>query len=126
MSASKGRLMGKWVGCLLTCWVSISAIAQMPSGMLEQQRSVVKIHTTSTSYDYFTPWRLMNSRQGSGSGAVIEGKRILTNAHVVADASYVQVQKHGQARRFTAIVDRVAHEADLALLRVEDERFLRA
>ncbi|MFL2855136.1 MAG: hypothetical protein ACJZ8E_01970, partial [Pseudohongiellaceae bacterium] len=56
--------------------------------------SVIKIYTTQAAPDYFTPWRLLTPRQTSGSGAVISGNRILTNAHVVANASYVQAQKH--------------------------------
>ena len=88
--------------------------------------SVVKIYTTQAVPDYFTPWRLLSPRQSTGSGAVIhvmEGKRILTNAHVVADASYVQAQRHNDARRYQARVVFVSHEADLALLSVDEEGF---
>ena len=86
-------------------------------------KSVVKIYTTKAAPDYFAPWRLLTPRQSTGSGAVITGERILTNAHVVADASYVQAQKHNDARRYLARVVFVSHEADLALLRVEEESF---
>ena len=58
------------------------------------QDSVIKIYTTQAAPDYFTPWRLLTPRQSSGSGSVIKGNQILTNAHVIANASYVQAQKH--------------------------------
>ncbi len=85
--------------------------------------SIVKIYTTRAAPDYFTPWRLMAPRQSSGSGAVIDGGRILTNAHVVADASYLQVQKHNDTRRHQARVSFVSHDADLALIAVDDADF---
>src|SRR5690606_37167726 len=71
--------------------------AQVPGELVDIQQiesSIIKIYTTSAAPDYFTPWPLMNPSQSSGSGAVISGNRILTNTHVVANASYVQVQKH--------------------------------
>ena len=85
--------------------------------------SVVKIYATQAAPDYFTPWRLLSPRQSTGSGAVIAGELILTNAHVVANASYVQAQKHNDARRYQARVVSVSHEADLALLTVDEEGF---
>ncbi len=78
------------------------------------QDSVIKIYTTQAEPDYFTPWRLLTPRQSSGSGSVISGNRILTNAHVVANASYVQAQKHNDPQRYQARVLFVSHEADLA------------
>lgn len=87
------------------------------------KQAVIKIHTTRAAPDYFTPWRLLNLEQSSGSGAVISGKRILTNAHVIADARYLQVQKHADPKKYLAKVAFVSHEADLALLTVNDEHF---
>ncbi|MGB4247980.1 MAG: trypsin-like peptidase domain-containing protein, partial [Pseudohongiellaceae bacterium] len=87
------------------------------------ESSIVKIYTTSAAPDYFTPWRLLTPTQSSGSGSVISGNRILTNAHVVANASYVQVQKHNDPNRYTARVLFVSHASDLALVTVDDPAF---
>ncbi|SHF24929.1 serine protease, S1-C subfamily, contains C-terminal PDZ domain [Microbulbifer donghaiensis] len=87
------------------------------------KRSIIKIYTTAAAPDYFNPWALLNPKQLSGSGAVISGKRILTNAHVVANGSFIQVQRHGDAQKFRAQVQFVSHDADLALLTVEDDSF---
>lgn len=89
------------------------------------QNAVVKIHTTAAAPDYFTPWRLLNAKQSSGSGAVIADNRILTNAHVIADARYIQAQKHGDPRKYLAKVVFVSHEADLAILEVESAEFFK-
>lgn len=99
-----------------------SALAQ-PADLQEIEDSVVKIYTTQAAPDYFTPWRLLNPRQSSGSGSVIEGNLILTNAHVVANASYVQAQKHNDPQRYQARVTFISHEADLALITVDDPDF---
>ncbi|MEX2963334.1 S1C family serine protease [Microbulbifer sp. TYP-18] len=87
------------------------------------KRSIIKIYTTAAAPDYFNPWALLNAKQLSGSGAVISGQRILTNAHVVANGSFIQVQRHGDAQKFRARVQFVSHEADLALLSVDDDSF---
>lgn len=87
------------------------------------ENSIVKIYTTSAAPDYFTPWRLMNPSQSTGSGSLISDRRILTNAHVVADASYVQVQRHNDPQRYVAEVLFVSHASDLALLTVSDQAF---
>ncbi|WP_243748836.1 S1C family serine protease [Pseudomaricurvus alcaniphilus] len=110
---------------LLACGLLASGLARaaVVSGVEQLKDAVVKIHTTSTPPDYFTPWRLLNASQGSGSGAVISGKRILTNAHVVADATYIQAQKHGDPKKYLARVAFVSHEADLAILEVEEASF---
>lgn len=97
--------------------------AQLDESLRDIESSIIKIYTTSAAPDYFTPWRLMNPSQSSGSGAVIRNKRILTNAHVVADASYVQVQKHNDAERYQARVEFISHASDLALIIVDDESF---
>lgn len=109
---------------LLTLAVMLSntANAQL-SEIRDIEDSVIKIYTTQAAPDYFTPWRLLTPRQSSGSGAVIIGNRILTNAHVVANASYVQAQKHNDPRRYQARVTFVSHEADLALITVDEPGF---
>jgi S1-C subfamily serine protease len=101
-----------------------SLSAQSAESELEAiQDSVIKIYTTQAAPDYFTPWRLLTPRQSSGSGSVIAGNRILTNAHVVANASYVQAQKHNDPKRYLARVVFVSHDADLALITVDEEGF---
>lgn len=85
--------------------------------------SIVKIYVTQSGPDYLNPWRSGGNEQISGSGCVISKKRILTNAHVVADAKFIEVRLHGQSKRYKAKVMHVAHEVDLALLTVEDSEF---
>jgi hypothetical protein len=57
------------------------------------------------------------------SGFVIAGQRILTNAHVVANQTFVLVRKHGTSTKYRAEVEAVGHECDLAVLKVPNEDF---
>lgn len=108
--------------CLCLLSLTFSASGQVTE-ISDIEDSVVKIYTTSAEPDYFTPWRLLTPRQSSGSGTVIEGNLILTNAHVVANASFIQAQKHNDPDRFQAEVVFVSHESDLALITVSDQSF---
>jgi S1-C subfamily serine protease len=54
---------------------------------------------------------------------VIEGKRILTNAHVVLYASQVQVQANAAGDKILATVEAIAPGIDLAVLKLDDASF---
>ena len=86
-------------------------------------QSVVMIMTVRQEYDFSAPWKKGNMAQGAGSGFIIEGHRILTNAHNVANERYIEVKKQNLAQRFPAKVEFVGHDCDLALLTVEDPAF---
>ena len=45
---------------------------------------------------------------------------MLTGAHVVANATFLQVQKVSDPNKFVARVEAICHDADLALLAIED------
>jgi S1-C subfamily serine protease len=86
------------------------------------ESSIVKIFTVSKIPNYFTPWN-SNLNRSHGSGTIIQGNRILTNAHVVANETFIEVKRHGDTTRYEAKVEFISHQADLALLRVKDESF---
>jgi len=84
--------------------------------------SVVRVFTVASSPSYMHPWMSFPG-ESSGSGCVIKGKKILTNAHVVSDQTVVMVRKQSSPDKFKARVVAVSHECDLALLAVEDDAF---
>ena len=87
------------------------------------QDAIVKIYVVNNEPDYYSPWRMLDTDNLSGSGAIISGNQILTNAHVIANYTFVQVRRYGKAKRFKARVVSISHETDLALLTVDDEEF---
>ncbi len=86
-------------------------------------QAMIKIYTNSVAYNYYLPWSTDAPMESSGSGCVVHGNMILTNAHVVTDETYLQVRKEGDPRKYRAVVVAVSHEADLALITVSDESF---
>jgi len=96
---------------------------QSINGESALKESIVKVYTVYNKPDYFNPWRMFGAHRINGSGCIISGNRILTNAHVVADHTFIQVRRYGQAERYRAKLLSVSHDADLALLTVEDKAF---
>ena len=86
--------------------------------------SIVKIFTVSKTTNYMEPWNSSIERS-SGSGSIISSNRILTNAHVVANETFVEVKKYGDTKRYQAKVLEVSHDTDLALLEVTDKDFFK-
>jgi len=84
---------------------------------------VVKIHAVHHTPDVLRPWTKNSPQQVKGSGVVIEGKRILTNAHVVRYASQIYVQPNQSAERISARVEAITPSMDLAILKLDDESF---
>jgi len=84
------------------------------------KQAIVKIYTVAKIPNYQAPWSSA-MRSSTGSGAIIEGGYILTNAHVVANQAFMEVQRYGERKRYIAKVYAVSHQADLALLKVEDK-----
>jgi S1-C subfamily serine protease len=85
--------------------------------------SVVYIQVYRSPADWSTPWRQEQVSAVSGSGFCIEGGRILTNAHVIADARQILVRRPDQASPYVATVETAGDDCDLAVLRVADPAF---
>ena len=84
---------------------------------------MVKIGVFSVSYDWKAPWRTFPVRRSSGTGFLISKGRIITNAHVIADARQVLVKRNLDADPYLARVVAVGDDCDLALLEVQDPKF---
>jgi S1-C subfamily serine protease len=87
------------------------------------ENSVVKIFATARYPDLYRPWTKQPPREGTGTGVIVAGQRILTNAHVVAYASQIQVQPNQSGDKYTATVEAYSTAMDLAVLRIDDETF---
>ncbi|TVR16893.1 MAG: serine protease [Planctomycetota bacterium] len=110
--------------CVLTLLhfgVALLAVEELES---DPRDSLFKIFTVATKPDYRQPWAMQQPGQGTGSGALLDNGLIITNAHVIADATFIQVRRHGQPQRHRVHVVAVDHASDLALLRPEDESIL--
>ncbi|MBN2020911.1 MAG: trypsin-like peptidase domain-containing protein [Sedimentisphaerales bacterium] len=93
------------------------------AGLGTMEKSVVMIRSAGQEFDYVTPWKPKAMAQGVGSGFIIDGNRVMTNAHNVSNNKYVELQKEGVAKRFPARVAFIGHDCDLAILEVGDSSF---
>ncbi len=89
----------------------------------DPERSVIQIFTFSQPPIWDAPWRFEAVRRMGGSGFVIKGKRIMTNAHVVSWGREIIVRKYQDPKPYVAEVEYVGHDCDLAVLTVADESF---
>ncbi len=92
---------------------------------VEISKSLIRIEATSQEPNYKTPWSPGDVSSGVGAGFVVDGKRIMTNAHVVSNARFLTISKEGDPNPYLAKVLHIAHDCDLALLTVENPAFFK-
>ena len=81
---------------------------------------VVRVFATSQDPDFDGPWQARTPSNSTGSAVVIGPGLLLTGAHVVANATFMQIQKLSHPDKAIARVKAVSHDCDLALLEVFD------
>ena len=103
------------------CLVLTPVMGRGEDDALKINKSVVKIVANQQIRDYFRPWSRSAAREATGSGVVISGKRILTNAHVASYASQIFVQFDKSGEKLAASVVAKAAGIDLAVLKLDEE-----
>jgi S1-C subfamily serine protease len=94
----------------------------LPEGS-EPEKSVVQIFTEYVAPNWAAPWIFDLPRRASGTGFLIDGNRIMTNAHVVAWTTQLVVRRYHDPKPYFARVEFVAHDIDLAVIKVDDPDF---
>jgi S1-C subfamily serine protease len=124
---SKDRRISRSRRRLLAATLVLAALAARPAAAQTTadsvENSVVKVFSTVLYPDPYRPWTKKAPSEISGSGVVIEGRRILTNAHVVLYASQIQVQANQAGDKISASVEAIAPGIDLAVLKLDDASF---
>jgi len=101
--------------------VPVPIAPPQPNGPI--QKSLVRITATEVAPDYRAPWNAGMLGRGIGAGFVIDGDRVMTNAHVVSNSRYLTVERDGDPDKYPAKVLFVAHDCDLALITVDSPNF---
>jgi S1-C subfamily serine protease len=114
------KMGNRYAVWILAVWSGLSAVL---AGAAEPEKSVVQIFTFSQPPVWEAPWRSEPVRRSGGTGFVIKGKRIMTNAHVVSWARQILVKRYQDPRPCMARVVFIGHDCDLALLEVDDAGF---
>lgn len=90
------------------------------------RRSVVKVMASADPPDFEQPWQTRGVVNSTGSGVIVKtrrGPRVLTNAHVIEHAVFIELWRLGRPGKFVAHPEGIGHDCDLALLKLEDEAF---
>ncbi|HEY7314993.1 MAG TPA: trypsin-like peptidase domain-containing protein [Gemmataceae bacterium] len=115
----------KWTTALIVPALLLAAGVCRADSKTENdiRRSVVRISASQRYPNLLKPWMKNNPREVAGTGVVLDGQRILTNAHLVAYAKQIYVEPYQSSDKLAATVERIAPGIDLALLKVEDATF---
>ena len=103
--------------------INKTSIAVKKNNIRKFKTSIIKIFAMRSRPNYNQPWQNYPQRSSTGSGFVISGNRILTNAHIVANQTFLMVRKPGLQKKYIAKLEVVGHECDMAILKVDDPEF---
>jgi S1-C subfamily serine protease len=101
---------------LVPILLAICPAAALSAGR-QPERSVVRIVNHIQRANWAAPWDTARVSEASGSGFVIQGGMVMTNAHVVSDSRLLLLYLDNDPRPRQAEVVQVGHDCDLALLR---------
>lgn len=88
-------------------------------------KALVKIYSAHQAYNYSAPWQYGQSFNSTATGFIIDGNRIITNAHAVLNSKFLQVRKDGDSKKYEAKVKFVSEDYDLALVEIDDKNFFK-
>ena len=108
--------------------VLIGSVLLMAAGIFAAENNplngIVKLEVRTSTPNCLAPWQQVMDAS-TGSGVVIGNRRILTNAHNIANSTIITVRKHNTDTIYTAKVEFVDHGCDLATLLVNEPEFYR-
>jgi hypothetical protein len=87
--------------------------------------SLVRVNSTNQAFDFFRPWTKKAPFLRRGLGVVLPGGQILVTAELVANRTYVELEKAGSAEKSPAEIIVIDYDCNLALLRPADSNFLK-
>lgn len=89
-----------------------------------QPLAVVRVNGTTQAYDFFRPWAKKPAVTRRALGVILPGNKVLVTAEMVANKSYIELEKAASGEKVAAKLLAVDYEANLALLAPEDSKFL--
>jgi S1-C subfamily serine protease len=103
--------------------VALLGLSPGPAWPAEPRDCVVKVMASIREPDLLRPWMKQDEEKTVGTGVIIEGKQILTSAHLVLYATEVYVQAKPGSEKVEAKVKALGPDVDLALLSVDASFF---
>jgi S1-C subfamily serine protease len=115
------------VGLAQTPKVAVPAVVKpttIATAVKPKEVSLVRVNVTGQPYDYTRPWQKKAPFSKRALGAVLSKGRVLVTADLVANQNYVELERAETGEKSAAEVVVVDYEANLALVRPTDEKFL--
>ncbi len=118
-------LRARWLLAVIAFLLATIAAASAAPEEQELEKSVVRILNFSQWPVWSQPWKSSPIQQSSGTGFLVDGKMIMTNAHVVSWSKQLLVFRSDDPKAYLARVKFIGHDCDLAVIEAEDENFYR-
>ncbi len=94
--------------------------AEEPAPEIGLEESLIRVNVTAQAYNYYQPWEKGKPTTRRGLGVVLEKGQVLVTAQIVANATYVELEKPVSGEKATGRVAVVDYEANLSLIELED------
>ena len=92
-------------------------------GFGDVSKALVKVYSSHQIFNYNSPWQYGEGFNSTATGFIIDGNKIITNAHAVINSKFLQIRKDGDSKKYKALVKFISEEYDLALIEMEDKSF---
>jgi S1-C subfamily serine protease len=92
----------------------------------DDKLSVLRVNVTNQPWDFLRPWGKRSPYSRRAVGAVLPDHRVLVTAELVANANYLEFETPDGSQKSPASIVTVDYEANLAVLKADDEKFLDA
>ena len=97
----------------------------LPSPVSKEQRAcVVRVNVTDQPYDFMHPWSKRAPVSRRALGVVLSKERVLVTGELVANASFVELERAEDGEKMAAQIDVVDYQANLAIIRPVNPSFL--
>ena len=95
--------------------------SQLLHAAQEIEDSVVKVFAAKQSHNYNEPWKSNGVVRSFATGFMIDDNRILTNAHAVSNARYIQVRFGNNPKKRDVELEYISDDFDLAVLKFKNK-----
>lgn len=96
-----------------------------PIVMAMTNDSLVRVNSTGQAYDFFRPWGKKAPFMRRGLGVVLPDHQVLVTAELIANHTYVELEKAATAEKTPAEVTVIDYDSNLALLKPVNPDFLK-
>lgn len=90
----------------------------------EQRACVVRVNVTDQPYDFMRPWSKRAPVSRRALGVVLPNHRVLVTGELVANASFVELERAEDGEKMAAEISVVDYQANLALIKPANPAFL--